>query len=1105
MENNYFKIIFLGAFLFLAVPIFAQWRISGTVTDTTGELLPGVTIQVKGTTQGTVTDIDGNYSLSIPNAQSVLVFSFVGMETLEVNADGRSVINVSLKSSSIAIDEVVVTALGITREKKSLGYSVGKVGGDVLNETPQVNLLNAVSGKVAGVQVSQMYGLAGSSVNMVIRGAGSLNTKNQPLFVINGVPVSNGIDNNFKDADMGNAISDLNPEDIESMSFLKGPSAAALYGSRAGNGVVLITTKSGSRGKKGIGVSFNSSYILDNPYHFVPFQTQFASGKAGAHNLGETENESWGAILDGTFPDSYQWDKSLIANEGTSLQPLVAYPNRQQNFYQNGFSQSNNVAFEGNYDRANFRVSIGNLLNEGIVPNTDYSRTTIGVNGSFNLTNNLKISTAVNITEAGSDNRQNLSQDRRDPTRSVLEMGVQVNILDLQDYWLEGQENIQQRLSKPKQNNPYFNIYENLTGFKRNQSMAKLQLDWEVVQDLNFTVKYLTNIFTQRNEAKVAWSDYSNKKGAYSIQRNLAKEENWEAMFSYNYNIFDNLNMNVNLGGNLRYDYNDAITNETSQLVLPGLFTISNGVPGTVSYSSYLGEKVVNSVFGALSLGYNNMFYLDLTARNDWSSTLPKNNRSYFYPSASLSFLVNEMLDLPSWVNLAKIRAGYAQVGNDVGPYALSQYYATYNDWGEAKQMYMPGTLRNTELKPEIATSKEIGIDLSLFNNRVSLDATYYVVDHKNQVLDISTPNESGATAKQINAGLIRGRGWDITLNTKLLEKRDLSADLGISFTRNRTRIVELAEGISHYQFGSVGEVRLRSYVGDDIGDIYAYPFLKVEDKSSPYYGYPIIASNGRPQVDNREDKIERVGNFNHDFLIGFQPVIRYKNFSLYANIDWRSGGQFYSRTMEFFRNNGWLEETFSGVDYDRNRDIVQQIKENPDKYFNLWVGGRTGDYGGFPWPNENTQLSRSYINKNTGERVFINDASFIPGVREDGAGGYIENLGGEGTVWMTPFDANQRSTRYYGGNNIYSATYVKLRELSVTYKFPRSLAEKVSMSNIALSLVAQNLFTWTKAKIPVDPELAFIINGNSWIQGAEYYNVTPWTRSFGIKLNIEF
>lgn len=1086
--------------------ISAQQRsVQGIVTDRQGNPLPGTTVVVKGTTQGTVANADGSYILTNIPEDAMLVFSFMGMQTQEIKAENKTTVDVTMIEDFIGLKEVVVTALGITREKKSLGYSVGEVSGNQLNETPQGNVLKAVTGKVAGIQVSQMYGLAGSSVNMVIRGASSLNTKNQPLFVIDGIPVTNGIDNNYKNADMGNAISDLNTEDIESISILKGPSAAALYGSRAGNGVVLITTKSGSGAEKGFGVSFNTSYILDSPYQFVPFQTMFASGKAGAHNLGETENESWGAILDGTYPDSYQWDKSMLYNNGTSLQPLVAYPGRQQNFYQNGLNQSNNVAFEGNYDKANFRVSIGNLINEGIMPNTDYSRKTIGVNGNYNLADNFKVTAAINISEAGSDNRQNISTGRRDPSRSALEMGVQVNILDLKDYWLEGQENIQQRKSKPKQNNPYFNVYENLTGFKRNQTMVKLQLDWGIFKDLNFMVRYLTNVTNQRNEAKVAWSDYDNNKGAYSIQRTFSKEDNWEAMVTYNKNFFDALNLTANLGGNIRYDYNDAVSNEASQLVLPGLFTISNGVPGTVTYSSYWGQKAVNSIYGSASLGYQNMIYLDLTLRNDWSSTLPKNNRSYFYPSASLSLLINEMLQLPSWVDLAKLRAGYAQVGNDVGPYALAQYYATTSDWGDAKRMYMPGTLRNPELKPEIATSKEIGLDLSLFDNRVYLDATYYLVDNKNQVLSISIPNESGATAKQINAGLVRGRGWDISLNTNLVRGRDFFIDLGLTLTRNRTKIVELAEDISYYQFGSVGQVRLRSYVGDDIGDIYAYPYLKVEDRSSQYYGYPIIAANGRTQLNNKEESIEKVGNFNHKFLIGIQPVIRYKNFSVYANFDWRAGGEFYSRSMEFFRNNGWLEETFSGVDYDKNKDIVQQIKDNPERYFNLWVGGRTGDYGGFQWPNESTQASRSYINKNTGEKVYINDASFIPGVRENGEGEYIENLGGAETVWLTPFDANKFSTRYYGGNNVYSAAYVKLRELSVTYRLPKQLVRKVKLSNVSLSLITQNLFTWTKAKIPVDPELAFISSGSSWTQGAEYYNVTPWTRSFGVKLNVEF
>ncbi len=1080
-------------------------NISGVITDSNGDPIPGVTVVVKGTSKGTVTDIDGRYKLDNAKKDDILQFSFVGMQSLEVEVGNKTSINGVMTESTIGLEDFVVTALGITREKKSLGYSVGEVSGSELNETPMGNVLNAIAGKAAGVQVSQMYGLAGSSVNMVIRGTSSLNTNNQPLFVIDGVPVNNGVDNNFKDADMGNVISDLNTDDIQSMSILKGPSAAALYGSRAGSGVVLITTKSGKGVKKGIGVSFNTSYTLDNPYHFIPFQTMFAAGKAGAHTLGETENESWGPKLDGTFPDSYQWDKSLMKNEGVSMQPLISYPNRQKNFYQNGFSQSNNVAFDRNFEKANFRVSLGNLINEGILPNTDYSRKTINVNGSFNLDDNLKISSSVNISEAQSDNRQNISTDRRDPARSILEIGAQVNLLDLQDYWLKGQENIQQRKMKPKQNNPYFNIYENTTGFKRNQTLAKLQLDWGILDNLNFMARYLTNTINQRNEAKVAWSDYDSNKGEYSIERTSIKEENIEGLLTFNKNISEGFNLTANVGGNLRYNYNDNLSNEASQLVLPGLFTISNGVPGTIYNNSYWGEKVVNSIYGSLSLGYKDMIYVDLTARNDWSSTLPKDNRSYFYPSMSVSLLINEMIQLPSLINLAKIRSGYAQVGNDVDPYTLAQYYNANSDWGEAKRMYMSGILKNPNLKPELANSWEIGLDLSLLNNRINLDATYYVTDNKNQVLNISTPIESGSTAKQINAGLVRGRGWDISLNTHLVKSRDFSAELGLTFTRNRTKIVELAEGMSYYQFGEEGEAKIRSYIGDDIGDIYAYPYLKVEDKNSQYYGYPIIGKNGRAQLDNREESIEKIGNFNHKFLLGIQPTFKYKNFSIYANFDYRVGGEFFSGSMMFFRNNGWLEETFSGVDYNRNIDIVNQIKENPDKYFNLWVGGRNGNYGGFPWPNESTQNSRSYINKNTGEIVYLNDASFIPGVRENGNGGYVENLGGEGTVWLTPFDANKYSTRYYGGNNIYDATYLKLRELSITYMIPEKLSSRVNLHNATISLIGQNVFTWIKADIPIDPELAFRSKGDSWLQGAEYYNVTPWTRSFGIKLNINF
>jgi hypothetical protein len=368
------------------------------------------------------------------------------------------------------------------------------------------------------------------------------------------------------------------------------------------------------------------------------------------------------------------------------------------------------------------------------------------------------------------------------------------------------------------------------------------------------------------------------------------------------------------------------------------------------------------------------------------------------------------------------------------------------------------------------------------------------VIDNKNQVLNIGLPIESGASSKQINAGLISSKGWEISLQTTPVEAGDFRWDMNISISRNRTKIKELAEGIKYFQFAKEGTAIVRTYVGETIGDIYQKPLLRVTDENSPYYGYPIISSGGIIQTDNDPDHLEKIGNFNHDFIMGIQPVFSYKAFSLYANIDWRQGGEFFSRTMTFLRNNGQLDNTFSGRPYDSDRDIVEQIKENPEFYFGYWVGGRNAEYGGFPWPDPNNGRAQ--------------DACFHPGVREevdaDGNKVYVENLGGPGTIWLTPFIANKKIVRSLASEDLYSATYVKIRELSLTYNIPSKFTQKLKMQNASVSFIAKNFFEWTKAGVNFDPERAFK-GGYAWKQGVEYYNALPWIASYGFKVNVQF
>lgn len=1065
--------------------------VTGKVTSAKdGAPLPGVNILVKGTQAGTSTDVSGNFSIDVAGQGAELIFSYIGFNSQSVEVGSQSVIYVSLQESVETLKEAVVTAMGITRDKRSLGYSVGNVQGEALTQTPQNNVLNALSGKVAGVQISQMDGTAGSTVNVVIRGANSLNSDNQPLFVIDGVPVANKLDNGFAGADMGNAISDINPNDIANISVLKGPSAAALYGSRAGNGVILITTKSGRGTKKGLGVSLNTAMVLEVPLKYVPVQNKFGSGKSGAHILEEQENESWGPRLD-TGDEWVQW------NSNGQKAPLVSYPDRFKDFFRTGTTNTNNVSVNGNYDKGNFRLSVGNMKNKGVVPNTDLSRLTLALNTTYNLTDKLRAQANFNISESGSDNRPLIDASRNSPVRSIYEMGAQVNILDLEDYWVPGQEGIQQRVYKSKQNNPYFIAYENPTGFRRNRTVSKLQLDYDITSEFSLMGRFSRDAYEEKLEAKKAYSNFEATKGGYEVEMNDRKETNLDFIASWKRNFGETWSLNVLAGANRLEQRSNFINNATTELVTPGLYTIANGAPGTIIYNSEWTRKLLYGVYGSASIGFRNVAFLDLTARNDWSSTLPKSNRSYFYPSASLSVILSDVFTLPSWISLAKFRAGSAQVGNDVAPYSLRQTYLADTDWGASKRMYQNDILKNNNLKPEISSANEIGLDLKFLKNRLGIEGTYYMRNNKNQVLTIGIPIESGSSSKLINAGLVQSRGFELGIHATPVESGNFTWDINLSFTRNRTRIKRLAEGITYFSFNSYSGAEVRTYVGGDVGDIYQQPMLKVTDQNSPYFGYPVLTSGGLYQTDTDINHIQKIGNYNHDFLMGIQQTFRYKNFSLFANIDWRQGGSFYSNTMMFLGNNGQLEESLSGVAYDRNIPIEQQIKANPEAFLGKWVGGRNAEYGGFDAWTGSKKTTR------------VQDASFNVGVRSskdaEGNTTYVENLGGANTVWLDPFSAYRYSTRPFPSENMYSATYVKLREIAITYHLPKTLTEKLRLQNASVSIVGNNLYEWTAAGVGIDPERAFRQSGSAWMQGVEYYNVMPWTGSVGLKLNVDF
>jgi TonB-linked SusC/RagA family outer membrane protein len=1077
-----------------------QRRITGRVTDSSsGEPLPGVNVTVKGTTLGVVTGLDGEYAIQVPDDAALLSFSFIGYVTQEVETGTRTVIDVPLVEDVMSLDEVTVTALGISREKKALGYSVGEVKSDALTRVTQENVLNALSAKVSGAQIQNTGGDPGSSVSIVIRGAKSLGNDNQPLFVIDGIPVSNSLNNvdrlGTTPVDYGNAINDLNPNDIESVSVLKGPSAAALYGSRAGNGVVMITTKSGDRGRKGIGVTVDMGVVFDQPYKFHPEQYRFTSGLTPL-TLGENEDIFFGPEMNVGMM-AKQWAY------GGHYAPLVAHPDKWQDFLDKpGFTLDNNIGIAGNFDKGSFRMSYGNMYNEGVIPNTDMKRNSFSVAPVYKLTSSLTVSANINISQSKSDNRPSGGGDNNNPSTlyALTYLPPHIDINRLKDYWLV--EGLQQNSYSANRNNPYFLAYEMTNAYVRDRLFGNAKADWQILPHLSLMGRFAMDSYTEKRESRVPFSYTGAVNGSFAVNDVHHLEMNADFLLSYD-TSFNDFQLNLSGGGNLMQANGSSIYAKASQLVVPNLYTLSNALGGLSSYGNGFSRKIIYSLYGMATVSYRNFAYLDLTARNDWSSTLPANNRSYFYPSVSLSLLVNEIIGIPTSENMYKLRAGWAQVGNDTSPYSLYPSIGVNgNDWGAVKRAYLPSNILNPNLKPEIATSKEFGFDIQAFRNRVGLGMTYYVSDNRNQILDVADmAPSSGYTSKKINAGLVQSSGWEIELRTVPVETNDLKWNLDFTFTRNRTKIKELTAGMDFITLYDTDGGYARTYVGEYIGDIWGNDYERVTDPSSPYYNWPLLygnMSNGYIYNFRRtDDTMVKIGNFNHDFLMGISTTVQYKSFVLSALFDWRQGGDFFSGTQRRLVNLGHVWEALQGVPYQDAATLPEEIKANPDRYFGQWIGGQSEDLGGLVLP-----ASSIYASMGLGH-----SGAFVPGVYLDDNGNYVEHLGNPETTSIVPtgFITGQDAMWHNSARYIYDASFLKLREISLSYRLPEKWTEPLSIRRLGISVFCRNLMLWTANNISVDPESAFNISSSRFQQGMEKYNMMPWTLSFGTKLNIEF
>ncbi|TNF43838.1 MAG: SusC/RagA family TonB-linked outer membrane protein [Cytophagales bacterium] len=1057
-----------GMLFILNLSLAQQQLITGKVSDANNQPLPGATVLVKGTTRGTVTDVDGSYSIQAASGEA-LVFSFVGFEAVEITVGSSSRINVVL-TEGVALNEVVVTALGVERETKALGYSVQAVDGDRFTEARETNVINSLSGRVAGVQITNSSAGLGGSSRVVIRGESSLNINaNQPLFVVDGVPISNNIvgssGSGNQEVDYGNAAGEINPDDIESMTVLKGPAAAALYGSRAANGAILITTKSG-KGKKGLGVQINSNTTFDNVLVLPDWQDKYGQGNNGQFEfvngagagIADGVDESWGPQMDtGLLIPQFDSPRSVSGFRGGDLNapvgstitptPWVSQPDNINDFFETGLTLANNVSIEGANDKSNIRLSFTNLDQKGIVPNTDLKRNTFALNGGINVTDKLKVNSIVNYQRTNSGNRPNISYGTENLMYLWIWYGRQINTRNLRDYWMPGLEGVQQfNYNYNYHDNPYFNVYENTNGQSKDRIFGNVSISYQFTPKLSLMLRTGLDTYNELRDRRRAFSTQRFPRGNYREDDVFFNEQNSDFLLTYSETTKPVWSYSVALGGNAMRQENRYVQTVAPQLLIPGIYNFTNTAVN-LQVNQFTSEKRINSIYGFGQIGFKNILFLDVTGRNDWSSTLPADNNSYFYPSATLSAVISDMVELPSLFSFMKVRAAYAEVGNDTDPYALTNVFNPAVAWGSIQAKSESNRLSNADLKPERTASFETGLDVRFFDGRLGLDFTYFDNRTRNQIIPIELDIATGYASRIINAGEIQNKGIEVVLSGRPVQSPSgFNWDFMANFTRTRGYVLELTEGLDTYTLTGRNGANIQARVGERMGNIYGVGFARVEDPNSPFFGQIIHNTTGTPL---RDPELKLQGNYNPDWMLGLQNTFSYKGLSLGFLLDFRYGGIVVSRTKTIGSTSGQLEETLFG-------------RENG---YDLSVEG-------------NGIISEGVVQNA--------DGSFSPN-----------------TVKIT---SRNWHNRYYERNNVeaakYDATFLKLREVTIGYTIPRSVLGRLPIQDLKISLVGRNLALWTENP-HFDPE-TLSMGGGTLIPGVEDMSF-PSTRSIGFNINLKF
>lgn len=1033
-----------------------QSKLEGIVIDAiTKEPVIGASINIKGTTHGVVTDLDGKFFFQTGQKfPYTLVVSYLGYKKKEVVVNQNSV-TIDLTEEQNVLSEVVVTALGITKEKKSLGYTTQSLKNKDIADTKETNFLNSLAGKLAGVRITNSQGDMGSS-RIIIRGETSIAGNNQPLFVVDGVPVDNSqLNSGGATRDFKNAISDLNPQDIETLTVLKGPNAAALYGSRAAHGVVLITTKSG-KSQKGLGISVSSGITISQVATLPSFQNSFGQGSNGRFSyvdgkgggINDGVDESWGPKLDGRLIPQFYSNGQAV--------PFVANPDNVRDFFNTGLTFDNSISVARSDDKSDFRLGINNQKQNGTVPNSEVNKTNFTINTNYQISKSVKIGVTGNyiVTDA--------------PALPGGPSGGRAAGVMLQFLWFGRQVDINQLRNNRDVNwnnsyysNPYWNAYYNTTSQQRNRLIGDIHLDAKLADGLNFKFRTGVDYYNDRRKYTIKYGTNGTPFGSYAEDAYTVSESNTEGIFTYTKKLSEDFSLDALAGFNIR-NHSDANNYQKApRLAVPDLYTLNNSRDPLTSYNT-LSKLRVYSAYASAQFGYKNYAFLNVTARNDWSSTLPSSNRSYFYPSINGSLVLSEALNLKSnTLDFLKLRGGWSEVGNDADPYQLSTVYNFQTAFDGNPIQTSSQKKLNENLKPETTRSTEVGLEASFWKNRLHFDAAYYNTNSFDQILEIKTTASSGYNSQLINAGKINNRGIEVQLDGTPIQTQDFKWNVGVNYSKNisKVEILDYDKQIQNYTIGTSGGVDVLASVGQAYGALYGTAYQR--DAS----GNIVVGANGLPKADPQKKVL---GHYTPDYLAGVTNTLTYKNIEFSFLVDASVGGELFSGTNRTGNYTGVLAQTLPG------RDAAN--------------GGLS-----YYYPSNNTANPKTLVAGGTapsGVTVY-DDGMIFKGVYADGT------ANNQVISAQEYYKASYNISEAY----IYSSTFVKLREVKLAYNLNKSFVKKLGLDAASITAVGRNLFFIYKDAPNIDPETAFN-TGNA--QGLESLAL-PTTRSYSLNVNLKF